>query len=77
MSFSAYVTRDDRTVIDTCLSEDCDPNDEEILEFLSMWKCCRVPTKENIEAIMFELAHQELATIRCTLLVTNIDDATG
>ena len=60
MSFSAYVTRDDRTVIDTCLSEDCDPNDEDILEFLSMWKCCRVPTKENIEAIMFELAHQEL-----------------
>ena len=60
MSFSAYVTRDDRTVIDTCFSEDCDPNDEDILEFLSMWKCCRVPTKENIEAIMFELAHQEL-----------------
>ena len=60
MSFRSYVAHDDREVLDKCLGEDFDPDDEEMLDFLSMWKCYKQPTKENIESIIFELAHQEL-----------------
>lgn len=42
------------------LSEEFDPNDEDALEFLSSFKCFRVPTKETIHKIVQELSHQEL-----------------
>ncbi len=59
-SFRVFLTQEDRTVFDTCLGEDCDLMDEDVIDFLSTWKCFRVPTKENIKDIIFELAHQEL-----------------
>lgn len=59
-SFRAFVTQEDRMVIDECFTDDCNPHDEDVLDFLSTWKCCKVPTKENIKDIIFELAHQEL-----------------
>lgn len=59
-SFRDYVTLEDRRVFDNCMNENCDLEDEDILDFLSMFKCFKLPTKDNIKEIMFELAHQEL-----------------
>ena len=59
-AFRKYITSEDQIVFDACLSDDCDVNDEDIIDFLSAWRCCRIPTKDNIKDIMFELAHQEL-----------------
>ena len=59
-SFRSFVASDDRVVLDICLGGDFNPNNEDALEFLSMSKCYRIPTKENIEAIIYELALQEL-----------------
>lgn len=39
---------------------DFDPNDEELLDILSSYKCFKNPTKENISMIVSQLAHQEL-----------------
>ena len=59
-SFHLHVAGDDREVLDMCLSKDSNAPLEDVLEFLSMWKCYKVPTQENIESIIFELAHKEL-----------------
>ena len=59
-SFRSFVASEDRVVLDMCLSEHFNPSDEDVLEFLSMCKCHRIPTKENIQSIIYELAHQEL-----------------
>lgn len=59
-SFNSYVAADDREILDMCLSGDCNPVSEDVLEFLSVWKCFKIPTEENLKTIMFELAHQEL-----------------
>lgn len=47
-------------MLNKCLDENFNPADEDVLDFLTMWKCCKRPTKENIESIILELAHQEL-----------------
>ena len=59
-SFRSYMTGEDRGTFDLCLSGDFDPNCDEIMDFLSAWNCHKKPTKENMETILFELAHQEL-----------------
>lgn len=41
-------------------SSDFEANDDDILEFLSNYKCYRVHSKNNIHSIIRELAHQEL-----------------
>ena len=59
-AFRKYVTSEDQKVFDACLSDECDVNDKDVLDFLTAWKCCRVPAKDNIKDIIFKLAHQEL-----------------
>lgn len=59
-SFHSYITSEDREIFDKCVSNDFDPTNEEIIEFLSNWNCHRLPTKDNIQDILYELAHQEL-----------------
>ena len=59
-SFRGYIAVEDRQVLDMCLGEEFDPNDEDVLEFLGTFKCFRAPTKDSIHAILNELAHQEL-----------------
>lgn len=58
-SFRCYVAGD-RKILDMLISKEFNPEDEDILDFLSMWNCHKVPTPENVESIIFELAHQEL-----------------
>lgn len=59
-SFRQYIAAEDREVLDTCLSDAFDANDKDAIEFLSTFKCFRVPNKDNIRRIIMELAHQEL-----------------
>ena len=59
-SFRKYIAAEDRDVLDACLSDAFDPNNKDTLDFLSTYKCFRLPGKDNIQKIIFELAHQEL-----------------
>lgn len=36
------------------------PNDDELLDFLSSFKCYRNPTEQNIREIILKIAHQEI-----------------
>ena len=67
-SFRLFITGEDREIFDFCLSDDFDPKRKDILHFLSIYHCYKKPTKENIENILFELAHQELVKNLGTLL---------
>ena len=61
-----YIAAEDREVLDMCLRGDFDPqdhdgnDDDDVLEFLSTFKCFRKPDKDDIRSIISELAHQEL-----------------
>ena len=59
-SFSNYVTSDEREVLQKSLADNPDCQDDDLLEFLSTYKCFRLPTDETIRTIIVELAHQEL-----------------
>ena len=58
-AFTNYVTADDREVLAKCLSDDFDSQDDDLLEWLSSYTSLKLPTKENIKALLAELAHQE------------------
>ena len=51
-SFREYFAAEDREVLDMCLRDDFDPQDhdgdDDVLEFLSTFKCFRKPDKDNI-----------------------------
>ena len=59
-SFSYYVTADEREVLTKCLSGELDCQDDDLIELLSSYKCFKLPTKDNIKALLVELAHQEI-----------------
>lgn len=59
-SFREFIAGEDREVLDACLSDAFDPYDKDTLEFLSTFKCFRMPSKDNIQKIILELPHQEL-----------------
>lgn len=59
-SFREYIAPEDKEVLDKCMGDAFDPNDEDTLEFLSTFKCFKLPTKDNVKTIIVELAHQEL-----------------
>ena len=59
-SFRYYVAEGDRRTIGLLLSKKFDPEDEDVLDFLSSMNCRKLPTSENVETIIDELAHQEL-----------------
>lgn len=59
-SFYAYVSKDEQEIAKKCLKGEVGVADEDVLDMLSSYKCYRQPTQENIQAIIEELAHQEL-----------------
>ena len=59
-SFREHIPAEHQDILDECLGNSFDKDNEEIIEFLSSLKCFRVPSKENIQEIILELAHQEL-----------------
>ncbi len=60
--FRQYLSDDERNTFDKCLEDDFDfdPDDEDLMDLLSNYKCFRNPSKENIRHIMSEIAHQEI-----------------
>ncbi|CAB4015566.1 Hypothetical predicted protein, partial [Paramuricea clavata] len=59
-SFRMYISDDERETFDKCCNGELSPDDEEVLELLSSYKCHCIPNAENIRLIFSELAHQEL-----------------
>lgn len=60
LSFKSYITPDEREVLERVLSEDFESDDEDLTEFLSSYKCYRIPKPQNIKSLFVELAHQEI-----------------
>lgn len=58
--FILYLSVEDQKVVDKLLGVDFEPTDEDLLDFLSCFKCYKSPTEKNIKSIMYELAHQEI-----------------
>ena len=60
-AFTAYVSEDEKELINDCLENrvNIDQNDE-LLELLSSYNCHRKPNEANIQDILSQLAHQEI-----------------
>ena len=58
-SFYKYIGEEEREALKKCMSDDFDSTDEDVLDFLSSYKCYKHVTKENINEIIPQLAHQE------------------
>ena len=59
-SFKLYVSQDEQEVIDKSLGDDFDFSEGDLLDLFSSFKCYKIPTKDNIFALLHELAHQEI-----------------
>ncbi|XP_044179577.1 uncharacterized protein LOC122961059 [Acropora millepora] len=59
-SFKLYISEDERETLQKCLEEKIEDEYDDVLDFLSNYKCYRSPTQENILQIVSELAHQEI-----------------
>lgn len=60
LSFKSYITPDGREVLERVLSEDFESDDEDLVDFLSSYKCYRKPKAQNIKSLFAELAHQKI-----------------
>ena len=59
-SFKLFISEEDRLVLDKSLGKYFDPNDDDLLGFLSSFKCYKSPTLDNIKTLMNELAFQQI-----------------
>lgn len=59
-SFKAYISTDEQEILMKCMNGQIDMADDDVLDLLSSYKCYRQPTRENINVVVEELAHQEL-----------------
>ena len=57
-SFLLYVSAEERETILVALGDKIDPNDEDLLDFLSNFKCFTKVTGANIAQVIHELAHK-------------------
>ena len=63
-SFSKYVSKDERDLIETALKDELDESqDDEWMGFLERFECRTVPTKEKRKTVILELAHKEMVQI--------------
>lgn len=58
--FLRYVTESDRMILESCRSDFENVDKEELFEVLDHHNCRRVPTADNIEQLLEEMAHQKL-----------------
>lgn len=63
-SFMQYISTDERRIIDKCLSEEMDFENEdesdELLDVLKVFDCRSRVTKENVKVVIKEIAHKEI-----------------
>ena len=58
--FRLYISKDEEETLKKSLEGELDPEDDDMFDLLSSYKCYCNPSKENIKVILEELAHQEL-----------------
>ncbi|XP_060907364.1 uncharacterized protein LOC132984496 [Labrus mixtus] len=58
--FFKYVSESERVILESCRLHFEDVDQEELLEIMDIHNCRRLPTADNIEQILKELAHQKL-----------------
>ncbi|XP_048010925.1 uncharacterized protein LOC125244747 isoform X2 [Megalobrama amblycephala] len=58
--FLRYVSESDRMILESCRSDFENVDKEELFEVLDHHNCRRVPTADNIEQLLEEMAHQKL-----------------
>lgn len=58
-SFLNYISQDEKEIIQMFQTE-FKSNTEELIDILSSYKCYTNPTKENLQHILFQLAHKEI-----------------
>ena len=58
--FLKYVTESERLVFESCRSDFESVDQEELIEVMDLHSCRRMPTADNIEQLLEELAHQKL-----------------
>ena len=54
-SFRSYVSHSERTLIDRCLNNEVEEDDEELLEFLSNFVCKVLPRKSSLRRVLEEV----------------------
>ena len=59
-SFKAYLSMGEQEIVNDVLSGKLNPDDDDVLEFLSSYKCFKTPNEKTFESIIWELAHQEI-----------------
>ncbi len=59
-NFLKYVSENERAVLESCRTDFCSADQEELLEILDNYSCRRIPTEENFKQILQELAHKTL-----------------
>ncbi len=60
-SFKAYLSMGEQEIVNDVLSGKLNPMDDDVLDFLSSFKCFKSPAeKSDFESIIWELAHQEI-----------------
>lgn len=55
-----YVSESERVIFVTCCSDFSGVDKKELLEVMDIHSCRRIPTADNIEHMLRELAHQKL-----------------
>lgn len=51
---------EEQEIVNDVLSGKLNPDDDDVLEFLSSYKCFKTPNEKTFESIIWELAHQEI-----------------
>lgn len=59
-SFFKYVSEPECVIFESCHSDFESVDQEELLEIMDIHNCRRLPTADNFEQILTELAHQKL-----------------
>ncbi|CAB4011261.1 Hypothetical predicted protein [Paramuricea clavata] len=59
-SFKEYIPAEDQEVLEECFGDSFDKDNKEVTDFMSSFKCFRAVSRENIQEVIYELAHQEL-----------------
>ncbi|XP_073667815.1 uncharacterized protein [Paramisgurnus dabryanus] len=60
VNFLKYVSENECAVLETCRTDFYSVDQEELLDVLDSYSCRTVPTAENIEQVLQELAHKKL-----------------
>lgn len=63
-----YVSENERAVLESCRTDFCIADQEELLEILDNYS--RIPTEENFKQILQELAHKTLIQEPYVLCIT-------